>query len=189
MADTPSRQDEPEPVMLRPTPAQRLLVSRPLGELLPNPSDEIPAMLKQRFLARGHRISFSVGDMVTSTLVRAGISFEVGVVDSRIMRKAVELPERVSGRIMRVKNPRGYLNPKAREVMREALSIGQGTFVVVDGEEDLLTLFAIDLSNCGDLVIYGQPGEGVVVVDVSDEAKGRNSALLSSMPRVRPESN
>jgi len=175
--------------MLRPTPAQRLLVSRPLGELIPKPSDEIPAILKRRFLASGHRISFSVGDMVTSTLVRAGIPFEVAVVDSRIMRKAVELPKGASCGIMRVKNPSGHLNPKAREVMREALSAGQGTFVVVDGEEDLLTLFAIDLSSCGDLVIYGQPGEGVVVVDVNDEAKGRNSALLSSMPRVSAESN
>lgn len=189
MADTPSRQDEREPVMLKPTPAQRLLVSRPLGELLRKPSDEIPAVLKQRFLTSGHRISFSVGDMVTSTLVRAGISFEVGVVDSKVMRKTVRLPKGVSGATMRVENPRGHLNPKAREVMREALSVGRGTFVIVNGEEDLLTLFAIDLSSRGDLVIYGQPGEGVVVVDVNDEAKRRNSELLSSMPRVTAESN
>ncbi|HYA22476.1 MAG TPA: DUF359 domain-containing protein, partial [Thermoproteota archaeon] len=75
------------------------------------------------------------------------------------------------------------------DVMRGALSVGAGTVVIVEGEEDLLTLFAIDLSSGGDLVIYGQPGEGAVVVRVDDDVKKRNSELLGSIPSVEAESN
>lgn len=189
MAGTRSRQGERGPLMLKPTPAQRALVSRPLGELIQGTSEQVISALKRRFLSSGHRISFSVGDMVTSTLLRAGISFEVAVVDSKVMRKAVDLPKPSGGKVMRVENPSGHLNPRAREVMAEALSIGRGTLVIVDGEEDLLTLFAIDLSRAGDLVVYGQPGEGVVAVLVDDATHRRNSELLSSIPRVRTESN
>jgi len=175
--------------MLRPTAAQRSLVSRPLGELVAKPSGALPAILRARFLRTGARVSFCVGDAVTSTLIRGRIPFEVAVVDSKVRKKAVRIPRRVEGKVFRTNNPRGYLNPAALEVMRNALSVGAGAIVVVEGEEDLLTLFAIDLSREGDLVIYGQPGEGAVVVRVDAETRERNSELLNSIPRVEAESN
>ncbi len=175
--------------MLRPTTAQRRLVARPLGELIAKPSGAIPAILKERFLRTGVRVSFCVGDVVTSTLIRGGIPFEVAVIDSKIRRRAVRIRRSVEGKVFRTSNPRGYLNPAALDVMRDALSVGSGAIVIVEGEEDLLTLFAIDLSSEGDLVIYGQPGEGAVVVKVDANTKKRNSELLGSMPSVEAESN
>lgn len=187
MADTPSRPDDEPKIMLRPTPRQRILVSRPLGELLAGGS--FPEVLRERFLSRGARVSFSVGDVVTSDLIRARIPFEVAVVDAHVERKVVEVPRWPSNKTFRVRNPRGHLSFEAREVMRRAASAGGGSLVIVDGEEDLLTLFAIDLSEEGDLVIYGQPDEGVVVVRIDAEAKRKNSRLLASIPRVRAESH
>jgi len=175
--------------MLRPTREQRRLVSRPLGELIPRPKRLVPSILRKRFLAAGHRISFSVGDAVTSTLLGAGIPFEVAVVDGRVRRKSRELPPSEGRKVFRVRNPRGHLSLRARQAMKEALAVGGGSVVAVDGEEDLLTLFAIDLSPEGDLVVYGQPGEGLVVVRADRRAKQKNSKLLDSMPRVRAESN
>ena len=189
MADTPSRQDEHKAIMLHPTAGQRRLVSKPLGELIAKPSGALPAILRDRFLRAGARISFCVGDAVTSTLIRGRIPFEVAVVDARIRRRAVAIPGWIEGRIFRVRNPKGYLNPSALEVMRGALSVGAGAIVVVEGEEDLLTLFAIDLSREGDLVVYGQPGEGAVVVRVDAGVKKRNSEFLNSIPRVEAESH
>ena len=185
----PSRQDEHRVTMLRPTAEQRRLVSRPLGELIAKPSWALPTILKERLIRTGARVSFCVGDAVTSTLIRGGIPFEVAVVDAKVRRKAVSIPRRVEGKVFRANNPRGYLDPTALDVMRNALSVGAGAIVVVEGEEDLLTLFAIDLSREGDLVIYGQPGEGAVVVRVDAGTRRKNSELLNSIPRVEAESN
>jgi uncharacterized protein (UPF0218 family) len=53
----------------------------------------------------------------------------------------------------------------------------------VEGEEDLLTLVAMAVAPLGSFVIYGQPGEGLVVVEVDDAAKNRAWCFLEGMRR------
>ena len=43
--------------------------------------------------------------------------------------------------------------------------------IYVEGEEDLATLPAVLLSPTGSMVAYGQPGEGVVLVEVDESKK------------------
>ncbi len=43
--------------------------------------------------------------------------------------------------------------------------------IIVDGEEDLLTLIAVLVRARRSLVVYGQPHEGIVVVKVTSEKK------------------
>ena len=53
--------------------------------------------------------------------------------------------------------------------------------VVVDGEEDLLTLVAVLYAPEGSFVVYGQPYQGIIVVKVTPEKKAEAKALLNTM--------
>ena len=62
-----------------------------------------------------------------------------------------------------------------------AASPATPTRIDVDGEEDLATLPAILIAPEGASVVYGQPGEGMVLVQVGREATERARDLLTRM--------
>ena len=62
-----------------------------------------------------------------------------------------------------------------------AASPAATTLIDVDGEEDLATLPAILVAPKGASVVYGQPGEGMVLVQVDREATERARDLLTRM--------
>jgi len=53
--------------------------------------------------------------------------------------------------------------------------------IVVDGEEDLATLPAILYAPLGSAVVYGQPNEGSVLVEVTPEKKKHVMDLMNKM--------
>ncbi len=55
--------------------------------------------------------------------------------------------------------------------------------ILVDGEEDLLALPCIVESPNNSLVLYGQPSQGLVVVDTSSTVRNEASLILSRMTR------
>ena len=56
--------------------------------------------------------------------------------------------------------------------------------MVVDGEEDLLTIVAVLLAPYGSMVMYGQPKQGVVVLEVKEEVKKRFREIIGRMKKV-----
>ncbi|HMK82220.1 MAG TPA: DUF359 domain-containing protein, partial [Candidatus Bathyarchaeia archaeon] len=52
---------------------------------------------------------------------------------------------------------------------------------IVDGEEDLLVLVVIAVAPVGSLVVYGQPNEGIVLVNVTLAKKKEVVDLLGRM--------
>lgn len=120
----------------------------------------------------------AVGDMVTATLLKEGVKPDICVVDFRTLRsplareerrrvEELDLPER------RVVNPAAVLS---RELW-EAFDLPPPLKIVVEGEEDLATLVAVVKSPPRTVVLYGQPGEGVVVVEV-ERVRKEVEALL-----------
>ena len=53
--------------------------------------------------------------------------------------------------------------------------------IIVDGEEDLATLPAILYAPLGSAVVYGQPNEGSVLVDVTPEKKLHIEEFMKKM--------
>ena len=130
----------------------------------------------------------AVGDVVTYHLEAAGITPDVAVVDGLTEREAVadevadvvaELGERA--RRVRVENPAAVLTRDLLAALRDALSAPEPTVIVVDGEEDLVTLPAVVAAPAGASVVYGQPGEGMVHASVTAETKARMRDLLTRM--------
>lgn len=123
----------------------------------------------------------SVGDDVSKNLVERGVVPRVLIVDGRIMRKPVT-PIRVEvDHVLRVRNPAGTITDEAFSVIRKAFSMGGRVEVVVDGEEDLLTLLAILNAPVGSFVVYGQPHEGLVLVKVTDDTKKMACRIMEEM--------
>jgi len=116
---------------------------------------------------------FAVGDMVTYHLLEAGVTPDVAVVDGRTEREEVDdevIECRGEMRVeARVENAAGTVSRGLVEALREAYD--EGGLVEVEGEEDLAVLPVVALADGGDVVLYGQPDEGMVYVDVDDEVR------------------
>jgi hypothetical protein len=123
----------------------------------------------------------SVGDVVSDNLVRHSIQPKVLIVDNKVMRKKIE-PIRVEAdQTLHLENSAGTLTDEAWTVVGRALKNRGVTRVVVDGEEDLLTLVVVLCAPESSLVVYGQPMEGVVAVKVTGEKKVHVRQIVDAM--------
>lgn len=82
-----------------------------------------------------------------------------------------------------VQNPAGTLTPQLfhaiKNQMQQSIINGKKTVIIIRGEDDLSTLAAIYIAPLLSVVLYGQPHEGMVVVEVTEAKKEEVTALLS----------
>jgi Uncharacterized protein conserved in archaea len=129
----------------------------------------------------------TVGDVVTHHILGVGVQPAVALVDDRTERTAVA--DRVAKRVseaefdheVAVTNPAATLTADLLSALREGIDRAGTTLVTVDGEEDLATLPAVVAAPTGGSVVYGQPGEGMVLVPVDEETQTRMRGLLARM--------
>lgn len=123
----------------------------------------------------------TVGDETTGRLIMAGITPNVQIVDGKSMRRFRPLPGGSFKVEKRVINSPGTISEQALSVMAQCFRGKGPTRIVVEGEEDLLVLPAIDLSPKGSVVLYGQPNEGIVLVEVDNKVKRKVHTILKEM--------
>jgi uncharacterized protein (UPF0218 family) len=125
----------------------------------------------------------AVGDVVTYHLIRAGRQPDVAVVDGRTERERVD--EAVAAGLpdpdVSVANPPGTLSGELLDALSAAFGSEGPTVIGVDGEEDLATLPAVVATPLGGSVVYGQPGEGMVLVPVTEATRETARDLLGRM--------
>jgi uncharacterized protein (UPF0218 family) len=125
----------------------------------------------------------SVGDTVSRNLTKNGFSPKLFIIDNKCMRKSAKPINLPADKTVYVRNPPGTITEEAEDTVRNALKEALSTQMIVDGEEDLLTLVAIVHAPEDSYVIYGQPYEGIVVVRVTPNKKAEISAMLKSMEK------
>jgi uncharacterized protein (UPF0218 family) len=139
----------------------------------------------ERLLADAGDPIVAVGDVVTYHLRVAGRDPDVAVIDGKTKREAVgeEIAAVLDGGNHRidVDNEPATLSAAMLDALVESLASGEPVVVHVTGEEDLATVPAIVAAPAGASVVYGQPDEGMVLVDVTAEAKREARALLASL--------
>lgn len=123
----------------------------------------------------------AVGDTVSQNLHEHGINPQLSITDNKSLRKAVESVTFQCNQVLRIKNPQGTITAEAITAVQDALRSHNDVHIIVDGEEDLLTLIAVLYAPDGSLVIYGQPYEGVVAVKVTVEKRAEAKELLDAM--------
>ena len=80
-----------------------------------------------------------------------------------------------------VANPQGTITDEAISAIKAALETNEHTHIVVEGEEDLLTLIAVLYAPENSFIVYGQPHLGIVVVKASQEKKAQVKKFLNEM--------
>jgi uncharacterized protein (UPF0218 family) len=161
------------------TPSLRRKLKKPLGRFFR--SNEVRG---EEFLALVTSASLvvAVGDRVTETLQETtGRSPDVFVVDGMEQRSAREIPRIAHGSTLKAKNPAGRITKAAQGAMQRAFAGEKPVMVLIDGEEDLLTIPAVIEAPVGSVVFYGQPMEGVVAVRVDERSKASARDVLRRM--------
>jgi uncharacterized protein (UPF0218 family) len=128
----------------------------------------------------------AVGDVVTYHLREAGRVPDVAFVDGKTEREAVrdEIETALAaadGRRIAVENPAAGLSAALLGALADGLAAAEPVTVEVTGEEDLAALPAMLAAPLGSTVVYGQPGEGMVRVAVTPEARRRARELFEGL--------
>ena len=162
----------------------RSVLKEPLGRLCRGEGlDCVMAMEKD--LERAHKL-VAVGDMTAYYLLKAGIVPDLLIVDNKTKRLPVsdqvldELDHK-GYKTVTVQNPAATLSSDLMDLIRESMQDQEKIKIIVEGEEDLATLPAILYSPLGSAVVYGQPNEGSVLVDVTAEKKLHIEELMKRM--------
>jgi hypothetical protein len=120
---------------------------------------------------------YTVGDVVTHNLQKAGITPAVAIVDGYTMRSPCNRMPVVSGECIRVKNPAGTLTDDLISAIHHAVAHPPST-IIVEGEEDLAVIPMVIAAPLGSIVLYGQPNEGVVLRMITPEAQATARKFL-----------
>jgi len=163
------------------TPTLREKLKAPLGLLIQGSFDETAKKLKELIEKEGPSMVISVGDVVSDNIVRHGISLQVLIVDNKVMRGSIQPIAVDADQTLHLKNPSGTLTEEAWTVIKKALGGKGRTKVLVDGEEDLLTLVAVLCAPENSLVVYGQPHKGIVVVKVTEKTREKVRRIVDAM--------
>jgi len=152
-------------------------LTKPLGRLLADAS-----LIQGE--AAGRRI-ISIGDVCTLRLLDEGIRPHLAVFDLRSMRKdlAPELKSRLASEFPepeRFSNPQGTLSEDI--IAKAPALIRKGGAILIEGEEDLTALAFVLAAGRGDLIVYGQPEQGLVLVGYDPKLKKRIEGWLSAAP-------
>jgi uncharacterized protein (UPF0218 family) len=145
-------------------------LKKPFGELYPSLTALLP-------LLAGHAV-YSVGDVVTHHLIRAGITPDVAIIDGHTMRAPCTRVPRLPVRTLPARNPPGTISDELVLAIRDAVA-DPPAMIVVEGEEDLAVIPLVLAAPSGAMILYGQPGEGVVLRRVDGKARKAARSFLS----------
>ena len=169
-------------IQLRPSPADLEKLKEPFGKLLPGIPAKTMLALKSIISETQPRRITAVGDVVSRETLAAGISVNLRIFDHISMRKPTAAFNLKVKKTYRVKNPAGIITLEAWDTIKRAMKDEEAQ-IVVEGEEDLLALPCIVESPDRGLVLYGQPSQGLVVVETTTEAKTNAGLIISRMIR------
>ncbi len=162
-------------------PQLRKELKNPLGSLLKGTPEHTMKQLSLIIKRKQPEIIVAVGDVVSQNMLKAGIRPHIMIIDCKIMRETAKTFNIQDRKKITLENPAGTITPQAWMMVEEALSQEKPIVMMVDGEEDLLTLVAVSKAPKGSLVVYGQPNEGLVAVNVDDTAKRKVKLIIQAM--------
>jgi len=157
-------------------------LKQPFGRLIKGEPDKTMRELVM-LVSRHHpsRIT-AIGDVVSREALKAGIPVNLSIIDQKTMRKPAATISLKDRKIYYVRNPAGVITLESWDAIKKAMK-ERDTVILVDGEEDLLALPCIEESPDGAIVLYGQPNEGLVAIDIEPEVRREASLIIRRMTR------
>ena len=154
------------------------LLKRPFGTLV---VEKEITKRKIRSMLEGVRKIITVGDATTDRLLSFGITPDIAVTDEVERRALRDHSIDYKATEMHCTNPAGIISDKAIEVLQKALEATSPIRVKVQGEEDLLALPLFAMAPKGSVVLYGQPLEGIVLVNITEDKQNQAKELMNKI--------
>lgn len=166
------------------TPYLRRILSRPFGQLLQTEDIDFNSLNPSKII--------TVGDVVTNVFNKNNVNQKISVVDFMVQRKRrfnslEELNFQGDEYLIEVNNPSGILTPSLWNGVDTAFSMlikADRLIIKVNGEEDLSVLPLVLSSPLGFTLFYGQPNQGIVRVDITEEMKKQMYALVEKFEKL-----
>ncbi len=133
-------------------------------------------------LSRGHRIT-SVGDICTLSLLALGVRPHLAVFDHQFMRQQLDsgMVSMLNVHFSRARRYRNQAGTLSERIVKDAKRLlKEGGAVLIDGEEDLTALAFIMAGGKKDIIIYGQPHRGLVIVKHDAKLKKKIGSWLAA---------
>jgi uncharacterized protein (UPF0218 family) len=156
----------------------------PIGELVRGDPSVTVELLRKRLKEKNPPSFAVVGDFTTKNILDAGLNPDIYIVDHRVMRNSVEPLSHKGREVLHAINPASTITSSSWKRLEKAVSLKREASIIVEGEEDLLVLPLISLLPIGSLIVYGQPREGMVLVEVTDEMKGWAEGFMARMEEI-----
>ena len=162
-------------------PTLREKLKSPLGRLIRGPPNKTMLQLKKLIEKEHPSKIISVGDVVSGNMTKYSILPHLAIVDNKSVREPIKPIYMEANQTLYLKNPPGTLVDEAWALIKGALEQKLRTKIVIDGEEDLLTLVVVLCASEGSFVVYGQPQEGIVVIKVTRRKKEIVRRIVDAM--------
>ena len=150
----------------------------PLGVLLPE--DTADKAHISEYLSDNSYI-ITVGDRTTEKMIDFGLIPSLQIIDGVEKREKRELPKLENTTELTVDNPAAEITSQSIDVIKQAFTLPSPVRIVVNGEEDLLVIPVCVHAPDNSIVLYGQPNEGLVVVEITPEIRNKTQSLLDLM--------
>ena len=166
-------------------------LKKPFGQLIEGPEEDTSIAIIEALSQISQVTDFkgpiiAVGDVTVLGFQKAGRPADLAFIDGQTKR--VEWPETsdinvgLYDNLLECVSPAGSLTNSLLEACKASISSwldnGETSLIVVAGEEDLAPLLLHPLAPVGSVVIYGQPGMGVVMRWCDEDSKNRCRDLL-----------
>lgn len=162
-------------------------LKKPLGTLIDNFEEWLTK--HRHSLQPAHIIT--VGDVVTKSCNAFSLMQRISVIDFKVERKTVfsnieELSFSGTEERIVVFNRPATLTSDLFEAVKNILTLSPTKRIVlrIDGEEDLAVLPLMLFAPLGYSIFYGQPGEGVVHVSISEQSKKMAESIIKQFTKV-----
>ncbi|MCW4018419.1 MAG: GTP-dependent dephospho-CoA kinase family protein [Candidatus Bathyarchaeota archaeon] len=175
------------PVSYTVTPEILSKFKEPFGTLIQGAASVTMKHLKAIVNEEKPPAIISVGDMVSRNLHDYNIIPQIAIIDNQTERKKLPPKSFSDKKIAHAKNPQGKITQESINAIKKAVRSKSSVQIIIDGEEDLLTLVAVQYAPENALIIYGQPSKGIVVVKVTSEKKAEAQRIWEKMEPTEEE--
>ena len=151
----------------------------PLGKLIPNDSSEKEDYIRKIY---SEKVVITVGDATSELLLQMGLIPLLHVIDGQEKREKRSLPLTDSiNTELTVKNNPGEISHESFNLVKTIFEEKPPIRLVVDGEEDLLVLPVCLFAPKNSVVMYGQPNEGLVIAEITNEVRDKVQKIVNQM--------
>ena len=163
-------------------PQYRDLLKEPFGLLIKE--NEVIKTKIYTFINKSDKI-VTVGDTTTQKFVEFGYIPDLSIIDNKEKRKRKRKINNIElhvDKVIHCENRPGELNIQVMDLIKKITSVKFNKIqIIIEGEEDLIALPLFMYSPNKWTIFYGQPNEGLVVVEMNPDRRKRAKLIFNKV--------